>query len=202
MHISLELSGVALAIIALIALLAALKQLKIMRGDANTQISIAQQQERAIRASILLALDERWGSQTILEARTEMSHLIQQINKTADEQWGSLITTERRKRVLDSYPIELEKMRLAKPPTQYYKLLNACSFFETVGYVTFCTYVPLTDILRMFGPAIKDAGLIFEQHLRKLRQDSGDDNLYDNFLWLINSAQMSPESSTGARKNK
>jgi len=184
MQYHIDVGNIALALIALVALVAAWSQLRTMQEDSQTQIKIAKGQELATRASVLLSLDERFGSQSMLNARGEMAGLMERVNKKADEAFRGLALRERRKKGLDFYPEEMETMRKAASPDSYIRLMNACSFFETAGYVTNSEYVPLKDILKLFGPSIEDAGIIFGAHIKKLREEQTDD-LYENFLWLI-----------------
>ena len=179
-----DIGNLALAVIALVALVAAWRQLRTMQDDSQTQINIAKGQERATRASVLLSLDERFGSQPMVDGRAEIAGVIDRVNKRADELYPGYERKEKRKRAIDLYPDELEKMRTAASPDPYFRLMRTCAFFETVGYVTYSKYVPLDDVLKLFGPSIADAGIVFGVHIKKLREEQNED-LYDNFLWLI-----------------
>lgn len=189
-QLDLDLANIVIVCVAIVALVAALRQLRTMQVDSRTQIEIAKLQGLATRASVLLNLDERFGSQSMLDARNEMASLIARVNSMADQKWPALAIRERRKKGVDLFPDELEKMRNATPPDGYGRLMVALSFFETVGYVTNSDYIPLDDVIKLFGPAIESAGLAFEAHLIRLRDDVyQNDDLYKNFLWLIKESE-------------
>jgi hypothetical protein len=188
-QLQVDLTNIVLALIAVVALVAAWRQVKTMQSDSQTQIAIARQQELATRASVLLNLDERFGSQVMQDARSEMGSLIDRVIQKADQTWPALAIKVRRSKGIDFYPDELEKMRQATPPDPYIRLMKALAFFETVGYVTSSDYVPIEDILKLFGPAIKEASVVFEAHITKLRDVYQDSDLYNNFVWLINKSK-------------
>jgi hypothetical protein len=187
-QLNLELTGIVLSIIALVALIAAMKQLSTMRSDSQTQISIAKQQELGTRASILLALDDRFNSEAMQKSRTEMGSLYDEVIREAHVKWIAFDEVEIRKRGLDLYAEKLQTIREEDRP-RYVVLLNACSFFETVGYVTKSEYVPLADVLKLFSASITLGGVIFGAHLEKLRDSSLDRSIYENFSWLITEAR-------------
>jgi hypothetical protein len=187
-QVNLELTGILLSVIAVVALIAALRQLRTMQEDSKTQIIIATQQELATRASILLALDERFGSEAMQRARTEMGNLHDEVIAEAQQKWRAFDQPEIRRRSSDLYAEKLDQMRTADRP-RYIVLLNACGFFDTVGYVTKSKYVPLGDILRLFSATVTIGGILFEGHIRKLREDSPDKTVFENFSWLIEEAR-------------
>jgi hypothetical protein len=191
-QVNIELTSIILAIVAIWALRVTLRQLKTMQGDSKTQML-------SIRASVLLSLDERFGTQSMIDARKEMENLMAKVNKAADEQWSSIALKDRRKKSLDTlYPQELETMRRVVPAEAYGRLMVAISFFETVGFVTRYEYVPLRDVLELFGPAIEHAGQMFKAHLKKLRDDEYQStSMYDNFFWLITQIETAKEVSGG-----
>lgn len=187
-QLNLEITGIVLAIIALVALIAAMKQLGTMRTDSQTQINIARQQELGTRASILLALDGRFNSEPMQKARTEMGSLHDEVIREAHIRWAAFDEGEIRRRSLDLYAEKLQTIREEDRP-RYVILLNACSFFETVGYVTKSKYVPLEDVLKLFSASVTLGGAIFGAHLEKLRDSSLDRSIYENFSWLITEAR-------------
>ncbi len=175
--------------IAVIALVAALRQLRTMQTDSTTQIEIAEQQKLATRASILLALDDRFGSEAMQKARSEMGELHENVIKEANQRWRAFDQSEIRRRSSDLYAEKLDQMRSGERP-RYLVLLNACGFFETVGYVTKCRYVPISDVLKLFSATITIGGIIFEEHIKKLREESPDKTVFENFSWLIEQARQ------------
>lgn len=194
-QLNLELTGIVLSAIAVVALIAALRQLKTMQTDSTTQINIAKQQELATRASILLALDDRFGSEAMQKARTEMGNLRDCVIEEAKVKWRAFEDAEILKRSSDLYPEKLDQMRRDER-ARYLILLNACGFFDTLGYVTKSEYVPLSDILRLFSAPVTMAGIIFEGHIRKVRQDSADKTVFENFSWLIEEARKHSATHT------
>jgi len=99
---------------------------------------------------------------------------------------------------LDLYAEKLQGIR-ATERTRYIALLNACSFFETVGYVTRSKYVPLGDIIKLFSATITLGGIIFGAHLQKLRDNSHDKTIYENFSWLIAESEKVSNPNTGGK---
>lgn len=180
-----DLINVILAIIAVIALIAALRQLNAMQQSSR-------QQELATRAGVLLGLDERFGSQSMQDATTEMTALIDRMNKIADEKWQHLAKNERLNKRNELFPEELERMRIDSPSEAYIRLMRICTFFDTVGYVTRYEYVPLRDVVNLFNPAIENAGDIFKAHIERLKDVYGE-KVYGNFLWLIEESRKSIE---------
>src|SRR5256885_2317671 len=101
-----------------------------------------------------------------------MGALMAKVNATADKTWPNIAKKERRRKSFDTlYPEELEAMRNAAPADAYGRLMVAISFFETVGFVTYSKYVPLKDVLELFGTTIEHAGQMFEAHLTLMRND-------------------------------
>ena len=195
-QIQIDLTNILLALVAIVALVAAWVQLQTMQMDSKTQIGIARQQELATRASVLLSLDERFATSAMLEARNEMGALITRINQEADKKWSSLDIKERRAKSSELYPIALEELRTAPSTEAYGRLMVALSFFETVGYVTYSKYIPIGDVIKLFGPTIRDAGVAFEAHIRKLREVYNNEQLYDNFSWLIKESRKASPGET------
>jgi hypothetical protein len=188
-QLQIDLTNIVLAGVAIVALWAAWRQLHL------TQL--------ATRASVLLSLDERFGTQAMLDARNEMMSLLTRVYKITEEQWGGLSTDARNEKGRDLYPVELEKMR-KESSESYSRLMVALSFFETVGYVTYSGYIPLNDVIKLFGPAVKEAGMVFEAHVKKLQDVYQNKDLYNNFLWLITVSKQAPQNKKrrGARGRK
>lgn len=183
MGVQIDLANVALAVIAAVALVAAWRQLGTMQNDSKTHIEIAKLQELATRASVLLTLDERYSSETVQKARKEMRELSERVNEQTKQQWKALPPSGRAAKSAELYAQLIDEMRL-KDRDRYLCLLDACGFFETVGYVVRQGYIPLEDVYRLFSVSITLGGAIFEGHITALQDEYKDNTVFENFLWL------------------
>jgi hypothetical protein len=75
-HVSLELTGIALATIAALALWFAWRQVREMQESTRRQADSARNVELQTRANVLLTLDERWETEPMLSVRRELGILI------------------------------------------------------------------------------------------------------------------------------
>lgn len=178
-HLSLELSGVLLAIIATVALFFAYRQVQQMQ-ETNTM------DLRQGRASVLLALDERWESAEMQVVRVEMEALVREVQTEALKRWPKAVGQIDRSG--DIYAERLEDFRKNAYP-KYLQLFRICGFFETVGYVAEAGYIPTADLVQLLGAAILRAGAVFSTHLEKLADEEGNEDLYRCFRWLHGEAK-------------
>lgn len=192
-NFSLELSGVALAIIAIFALLFARRQLGQMRAATAAQ-------NNQVRATVLLSLDERWESELMLAARKSTA-LKQRVRTQAVKNWPADSESELRNKIGEVYANEFQTLRAGDDTAQtlYLQLFQLCGFFETVGYVSRAGYIPETDIIGLFGNAIIDTGSVFTPHIAKLLgEDGANPELYSSFLSLYQRTVQRVPSISGA----
>jgi hypothetical protein len=178
-HLSLELSGIAIALIALTALVYGGRQLTEMR--------------KTTRAAVLLSLDERWENEPMLTCRANLEELIIDVKNEAARIWRGQPESEIRRRSADLYAERLARVAEEDRP-RYIQLLRICGFFETVGCVVQSGYIPKEDVLDLLYVSIPTAGQVFRPHIQKLLEEGAPDNLYENFLWLVEEAEQEQEA--------
>jgi hypothetical protein len=178
-HLSLELSGIALVPIALAALIYGGRQLTEMR--------------KTTRAAVLLSLDERWENEPMLTCRANLEELIIEVKNEAAKIWLGQPESEIQRRSADLYAERLARVAEENRP-RYIQLLRICGFFETVGCVVQAGYIPKEDVLDLLYVSILTAGQVFRPHIRKLLEEGAPDNLYENFLWIVEEAEQEQEA--------
>ena len=180
-HLSLEITGIALAAIALAALIYGGRQLTEMRKSARSQ-------ELQARAAVLLSLDERWENEPMLACRTNLEEVILDVRNEAAKRWRGQPESEMLRRSADLYAERLADLAEVNR-TKYMQLLRICGFFETVGCVVQAGYLPLDDVLDLLRVSILMAGLVFGPHVQKLLEDGAPDDFYENFRWIVAEAR-------------
>jgi type II secretory pathway pseudopilin PulG len=187
--VSLELTGIVLAIVAIVALLYGGSQLAAMREGNQKQTESALNQELQTRATVLLSLDQRWENEPMLAYRADLEALIVNVKTEAAKLWLGQPESEIRKRSADLYAARLALMA-DENRQQYIKLLRICGFFETVGCVVHAGYVPAKDVLDLLRISILTAGMVFRPHIKKLVEEGAPDDFYENFLWIVEIAEQ------------
>jgi hypothetical protein len=187
-HVSLELTGIVLALVAIVALLYGGSQLAAMREGNQKQTESALNQQLQTRATVLLSLDQRWESEPMLSSRVDLDTLIVDVKGEAAKLWLGQPEIEIRKRSADLYAARLARMA-EEDRQQYIKLFRICGFFETVGYVVHAGYVPVKDVLDLLSISISTAGMVFNPHIKKLMKEGAPDDLYENFLWIVEKSE-------------
>jgi hypothetical protein len=188
-NINFEITGLLLALIAVGALLFAREQIRQMQTTNSMQVESLQKQELQMRATVLLALDERWESASMQEVRGEMEALIRGAKNEALDRWPGQREIDLRNRSAEIYAAILQDFRI-NDPERYIRLFRVCGFFETVGYVAKTGYIPVDDVVNLLGVAIVTAGMVFQPHITKLLAEEGAEaDLYSCFLWLLGEAE-------------
>jgi hypothetical protein len=187
-HLSLEITGIVLATVAIVALIYGGRQLGEMREGNRKQTESARNQELQTRAAVLLSLDQRWESELMLTFRSDLEVLIIEVKTEAARLWRGQPESEIRKRSADLYAERLARMA-DENPQQYVRIFRICGFFETVGCVVHAGYVPPEDVLGLLSVSILTAGMVFRPHIKKLLEEGAPNNLYENFLWIIEQAE-------------
>lgn len=168
-----DLAGAAVIVTALFALWALIV--------ARRQLSAMVLQTRA---TILLALDERWASDKMLSFRGAALRLINEVSDQVGLQPAEIKESDQRSRCSQVYATELQEMR-TRGDVSYSSIVQICNFFETVGYTARSNQIPVGDVLNIFGGAIDVIGLVCASHLKKLQEEAGDRRIFENFLWLV-----------------
>jgi hypothetical protein len=187
-HLSLELTGIVLAIVAIVALVYGGRQLAEMREGNRKQTESARNQELQTRAAVLLSLDQRWESEPMLTCRADLEVLIVEVKSEAARVWRGQPESEIRKRSADLYAERLARMA-DENRERYIRLLRICGFFETVGCVVHRGYVPSADVLDLLSVSILTASMVFRPHIKKLLEEGAPDNFFENFLWIVEQAE-------------
>jgi hypothetical protein len=145
-----------------------------------------------MRASTLMALDERWEGESLKPVRDEMQKLVREIDAQISELRPSATFADRVKMSGDMYPERLYKLQKADTE-RYERLLRFCGFFETVGYTAYQKYIAVEDVIELLGGSIQTASQVFENHIRKLQEVPGSERLYYYCLWLFDATWNSLE---------
>jgi len=195
--LEIDLVNVILAVIALLALAYAKYQISIARKDSLTQINILETQATSVRAQmleararILLDLDMRWESQSMLATRTALLKIVQEVKNEIDIAWAHVSEREKREKRGEAYAERLKKLHDTNLEA-YGKFMEICGFFETVGYMAKHDYIPTKDIIELYGGALHLAGEIFGIHVRKRREDERDERLFEYFMYLVDAVGRS-----------
>jgi hypothetical protein len=109
-HLSLEITGIVLAIVAIAALLYGGRQLAAMREGNQRQTESARNQELQTRAAVLLSLDQRWENEPMLACRADLEALIVEVKTEAAKMWRGQPESEIRRRSEDLYAERLARM--------------------------------------------------------------------------------------------
>jgi hypothetical protein len=187
-HLSLEITGVVIAITAIMALTFGGYQVVEMRKGSRNQ-------ELQTRAGVLLGLDERWERAPMLSCRADLEVLIDEVKTESATCLHNPCLSEIRKRIEDL----LYANRLAEiaelDRQRYARLMRICGFFETVGCVARAGYVPPSDVLNLLSISIISAGWVFRPHIRKLLAEGAPNNFFENFLWIVEQSEREQETS-------
>ena len=138
-----------------------------------------------MRATNLMALDDRWESDSFKPVRDEMQKLTREVSDAIAQNRKSATATERLSQSWEMYAERLYQLQRLQEPTQYELLLRVCGFFETVGYTANRKYLDVEDVIDLFGGSIRTASQIFESHIRKLQETPGLELQYFYCLWLF-----------------
>lgn len=178
-----ELTNVALFIGAVIAAVYARRQVAELRESNHKLAESGLNQEQQLRASVLLRLDERWESPSMMAARADLETVFTEVRsetRRSHPEPGALLQYLS----APNFERHLKELRGADLRKQR-RLLQICGFFETVGYVAQAGYVTPDDIYQLLGGSIITAGEVFLPYIEwLLRQDASPD-LYRNFRWLV-----------------
>lgn len=165
---SFELTGVLLAAIAIGALEFARRQVKEARDTTRAQI-------RAMRASAILGLDERWESPPLQESREKLLEIYYEARAGVAAGAGTIPQLCGQK---------IARLR-EEAPAEYRIAFRICGFFETAGYAVRAGYLEGDDVVELFGAALLRAGDVFGEHIEWLQRDAGDQKLYEYFVGLV-----------------
>jgi hypothetical protein len=141
---------------------------------------------------VLLSLDERWENEPMLACRANLEEMIIEVKNEAARIWRGQPETEIRRRSADLYAERLARVAEENRP-RYIQLLRICGFFETVGCVVQAGYIPKRDVLDLLNVSILTAGQVFRPHIQKLLEEGAPENLYENFLWVVEEAERDQE---------
>lgn len=144
----------------------------------NVRASTRQQ-----RASVLFDLDVRWEGQGLKVPKKDAYGMLTAAMENAE----SLYETEEFEREVSQ--------RLKKDLNEIYihnrekhdGLMDILSFLETIGHATRNGYIPLQDVVSLFGGAILSTRLLFKAHIDEMQAQ--DKNAYANTTWLFQETQ-------------
>ncbi len=140
------------------------------------------------RATLLLALDERWESTALRPGRDAMQLVLEELLARATQERAGLPHDERQRHFRDLCAAEIQRLRTEDKPS-YSKIMQVAGFLETVGFVARRNYLPATDVVELLGGSIDGAGSLLSSHLRKIQEEELDEEWYEHFLWLVDQAR-------------
>jgi len=187
-HLSLEITGIVLSIVAIVALIYGGRQLTEMRKGNRKQTESAKSQELQTRAAVLLSLDQRWETEPLITCRADLMALIVEVKGEAAKLWRGEADTEILARSAELYAKRLARMA-EENQRRYMQLMRICGFFETVGCVVRTEYVPVKDVLNLLRISILTAGTVFQPYIKLLQNEGAPDDIYENFLWIVEKAK-------------
>jgi hypothetical protein len=135
------------------------------------------------RATVLLTLDARWEGEELLPSRTQLNTFVDEVRRKAGEQQVA---------AGDLFPTELERLRTSGVDREgYLKLMKLCGFFETVGYTARTKYIRVSDVHNLLGGSIREAGVVFREHIINQQRQWTAPRYYENLIWLIDEVRKS-----------
>jgi hypothetical protein len=183
-HLSLEITGIVLAIVSIVALIYGGRQLAALRVANNEQTKSVKYQELQTRAAVLLSLDERWETEPLLTCRANLDALIVEVKNAAAKKWLGEPDEEILAKSAGLYAKRFAGLA-EEDRQQYAQLMRICGFFETVGCVVRAGYVPKEDVLNLLSVSILTAGDVFQPHIKELIEQGAPKIIYENFLWIV-----------------
>jgi hypothetical protein len=135
---------------------------------------------RQTRASVLLALDERWESGDLVLLREDLEIFIREVVDEAKRR----STPQRPVTTKEIFPERLEALRTADPD-RHLRLFRLCGFFESMAYAARERYIRTSDLYNLLGVSIRDTGAVFRQHIVNRQSDWNTPQLFEHYVWLI-----------------
>ncbi|MER9047678.1 hypothetical protein NKH89_10425 [Mesorhizobium sp. M0923] len=181
LEIAYWISQIILTVIAFVAAIAAWNQLTQAENARLAQL-------RAMNATLLMELDNRWDSAEMREARRICFEWTQKINETisgkqfADQQQRSVAISDEWTKLLRDCRIRDMK--------EYGKLMGMCGFFETVGLMVKKDYIAASDVIDLLKGPMLAVEMWFGGHIAEREKEMGVANgLYENALNLVKLAK-------------
>lgn len=136
-------------------------------GVATFQLRAAR---RTSYADLLGRLTEEWNSDSFIKSR----HLIMQLAPV------EMDLEEQRRKVT-------ERMRIAEQENHedYFLLTRPLDFFEELAFLVRKNYIPLEHARRTFGGPIITYYKLFEDYVKEMRQELGNEDAYKELEKVI-----------------
>ena len=151
------------------------------------------------RATLLLALDERWESTALRPCRDAMQNVLERLLTGPMQEWAGLPLGQREQHFRDLCAAEMQRLRIEDKPC-YNQIMQVAGLLETVGFVARKKYLPVADVVELLGGSIEGAGDLLCAHLRKFQEEELDEELYEHFLWLVTQAEEHARGTSVARR--
>ncbi|MCJ7790921.1 MAG: hypothetical protein MUP49_00650 [Dehalococcoidia bacterium] len=133
------------------------------------------------KAEVLRQIEARFSSPPMMGAREQARLIFFELEK----RHVSKKETEREQNTITDFTNRLAELKDANDK-KYFMLIDICSFYEMVGYLTYKNYVEFDDIYELFGGAILTSGKLFETHIKDLQiGPPKDPKLFERFIWLL-----------------
>lgn len=135
---------------------------------------------RQTRATVLLALDERWEGTDLRSVRDDFSTFSDRVEGEAKRQ----STPKRVVTAEELFPAQLEAMRTGERE-KYQNIFRMCGFFETIAYAARARYIRVSDLDNLFGGSIRNSGKVFREHILDKQRELGEPRYYEYYVWLV-----------------
>lgn len=181
LEIAYWISQIVLTLIALVAAVAAWYQLTEAENSRMAQL-------RAMNATLLMELDNRWDSAEMREARRISFEWTQKIDKTVSAK--QFADQDQRAAAISAEWTSLLRDARSNDMREYAKLMAMCGFFETVGVMVKKDYIAAPDVIDLLKGPILAIEMWFGGHIAERAKEMGVPNgLYENALNLVKLAK-------------
>jgi hypothetical protein len=175
-HIATALGTLALVGIAIFAAIWAKRQVE---AAAKANEHAAHQS----KAAFLLELDRRWESREMSMARRHFNEL----EKAATDHMTAFIHMDghRQKMEREEYYSRTLYTMMNQQTSVYLNLMRICGFWETMGYLVKNKYIPIENIVDLFGGGVISFDDAFRVHLTNRGEEKGvPDGFFEHALYL------------------
>jgi hypothetical protein len=165
-----------------------------MRASNLSQAESAKNQELQLRASVLLALDQRWETEPLILIRAFLQQLIKEVFEDCASRWPTKPSEDLKLLTAPIFLTRLNELE-TKYPESHFRLFQICGFFETVGYVARAGYVSADDVFNLLGGSVMTAAMVFRPYIKAKLAAGNDPRFYENFIWIVNEAERRQATS-------
>lgn len=145
------------------------------------------------KATFLLEVDRRWDSQEMVNSRSLIRTVRDDLMKLVASKYSQLDDAHKAEKLGDEFAKALAEMR-KNDPNNYVLMLRYCGFFETVGVMVQREYIPLDDIDALFRGPILAVDTCLRSHISQRQNETGvPKGLFEHALFLADEIKQIPQ---------